>query len=371
MKNEDSFHGLFGKLEVGEIQQFEKWQDIARLVYQNSQNNITMYCGIISMSDETAAKLELENKSKWERYIEKHIFILAEKNNIKREDFAFVCAIHNEKKHPHVHIAFWDKSNKVRSQFVPPKIPNDIRRELIRNTFKNEILEFSKTKDEIAKSLRSITSEMVDDFEASFGKLNLKEYREIIVHYTDKDKGVYDFNFDDKLLNIVADRMLQMKKSLPQTGRLSYQLLPEENKKQLDSVVSQMLWNNKALQRFVDNYVEAKMQVVHLYGGSDDYLNERSKAFRKEAETMIANGILKTIRSLKNIEYNARNRAYTKHKKDQLASQMLYGFMEMFRKATKNANKDFDKMADDSAKSLSKETLEELYLKKQDKGFEH
>lgn len=371
MKNEDSSHGLFGKLEIGELKHFEDWQDIAKLVYRNTQDKITMYRSIISVNEETALKLSLENKKDWERFVEKHISILAEKNKIKREDFAFVCAIHNEKKHPHVHIAFWDKSDKVRNPFVPPKIPNEIRRELIKSSFKNEILEFSKRKDEIAKSLRGITSEMIDDFEAEFRKLNSKEYNAILNHYLQEEQEMYDFNFSDNLINIIADQILQLRNELPEKGRLSYSFLPEDNKKQVDSIVSSILWNSKAIQRYVDNYVNTRMNIVHLYGGTNDYLDNRAKVYRSEAEKMIANGLLRSVGSLNRIEKDDKKKIYTKHKKEQLVSQMLFSVMDMLKQGTNKSNSQFDNQAGDSAQSLSKDALEELYLKKQDKGFEH
>ncbi|MDE6195372.1 MAG: hypothetical protein K2F55_00710, partial [Erysipelotrichaceae bacterium] len=87
-----------------------------------------------------------------------------EHNNIKREDFEFICAVHEKDINYHTHILFWDKSQKIEKNFLHPSIPNNIRKQLIKDTFADEILEYAKQKDLAVKNVREITDKLVDDF---------------------------------------------------------------------------------------------------------------------------------------------------------------------------------------------------------------
>ena len=59
VKNEGMRHGVFGKLEPGEVREFSTWQEAARLVRELSYRRVNLYRGIISFSPETAAELGL------------------------------------------------------------------------------------------------------------------------------------------------------------------------------------------------------------------------------------------------------------------------------------------------------------------------
>ncbi len=371
MKNEDMNHGLFGKLEVGDTKHFEDWKDISKLVYQNSKDGKIMYRSIISFSEETAKELLLSDQRNWERYIEKHIGTLAEQNKIKRENFSYVCAVHNEKSHPHVHIAFWDNSDKIRSAFTSPKIPNEIRKQLIKDTFKEKILALSQEKDVASKSMRSITGEMVDDFEKEFKKMKSKEYQKVKSYYAEEENELgYQFHFTDKLINAVADKVFRIKKMLPDHGRISYQLLEPEVKVEVDNLVKYILGNHKELQHLVDEYVNSKMKLATMYGGTDDYLKSKRKVYEKEAEKIIANRVLGMIRTLNAKDYDEIKLSKDISKREFLVTQMLYSAMDMLHSNTQKMNNTFDDFVNGS-KELSKEAKKELYLKYQDKGYEH
>ncbi|MFI3238747.1 MAG: MobP3 family relaxase [Lachnospiraceae bacterium] len=371
MKNENMNHGLFGRLEVGDIEHFEDYKDIARLAYQNSRKGITMYRGIISFSEEIAKELFLADQKTWKRYIEKHIITLAEKNNIKREDFAFVCAVHNEKSHPHVHIAFWDKSSKIRGSYVSPKVPNNIRKQLIKDTFKDKILKFSKGKDEATKSMRAITNEMVDEFDLYFRNMKAKDFKKVKSYYADEENELeYDFHFTDKFLNRVADKAFRIRNSLPERGRISYQLLPPDVKDEVDSLVEYIINNHEDIAKMVSEYVTSKMKITELYGGSDDYLKSQKDKYEKEAKKIIANRILGMVKSINRLEYDIKTEDYSNAKKEFYTSQMLFSIMDMLRNGVSKNVDLYDETSKNMA-ALSKDAMKELYLKYQDKGYEH
>lgn len=105
------------------------------------------------------------------------------------------------------------------------------------------------------------------------------------------------------------------------------------------------------------------MQMMYLYGGSDDYMAIQSGKYGKEVDKMIANSILRMVKSIGVADYE-------QSVKDYLASQILYEIFDMLRFEVGN-NYDAYNMIYKMHGDLSKEAKKELYLKMQDKGFEH
>ena len=107
VKNEGMNHGLFGKLEPGEMQRFESWKQIASHIYQLSKEGKNIYRAVISFERNTARELGLIKQSDWRRYVEARIAALAEKNGIKIQNLGFACAVHDERHHPHEKARDW------------------------------------------------------------------------------------------------------------------------------------------------------------------------------------------------------------------------------------------------------------------------
>ena len=171
-KNEGMRHGLFGKLNPsGELTEFETWQEVGRVVRELSYRRVNIFRGIISFSPETALELGLTDHKAWQEYIEQHIKTLAEKNHIRQQDLQWVAAHHNERGHPHIHIAFWNKNQRTEIAYVPPEIPNSIRVQLIKDTFPEKIQAFIADKDKAKASLSAITDEAVLAFDEYMKKL--------------------------------------------------------------------------------------------------------------------------------------------------------------------------------------------------------
>ena len=364
LKNQGMEHGLFGRLDTGQIQYFSDYKEIAQLVHGNTGEGVTMYRGIISVSEETAKELMLTNQEQWKRYVERHISTISSKNGIKREDFAFVCAVHNEKSHPHIHIAFWDKTqaDRVKNPYVLPKIPNAIRQQLIKDTFSSKILDLAKEKDETVKSIRQITNVMIEDFNTSMQIKSKRKYKLFSNDYYDNEIE-NSLHFTDKLLNDISQKVLDLKKLLPQKGRLSYKLLPPECKVKTDEIVDYILSNQSDIKILKDSYIHSKMQIVELYSGSDDYMGMQTNKYSNEVDKLIANSILRMVKAVGKAEYEQNTKSY-------LAEQILYKIFDMLQSILHHSQEQLQ-IGLKRYGELSKDAKKELYLKMQDKGFEH
>ncbi len=370
-KNEGMNHGLFGKLSPGPITEFEDWRDVARLVYANSKKHITMYRSVISFDEETAVELNLTDQKAWQRYIENHIMTIAEKNNIRRENLQWACALHKEKRHPHIHVVFWDTSSRVKNPFTPPAVPNAIRKQLIKETFAERIRAYGEQKNNSAAELRSISNELVDEFEQHLWRLDKEQYKRLRADYDEENELSGSFDFDDAVLNETADRVFRLKSTLPPTGRIAYQLLTPELKAEVDKLVAYLLENVPALREQKERYIDSKMKMAQLYGGSDEYLGSLQKRFSGEADKIIANRVLGMVKTLNRLDYEMKSEEYKSARRSYFAEQMLMEALDMLSGLTHDNDSRFSDWEKANGRELSKDAKKELFLKLQDKGYEH
>lgn len=333
-----------------------------------------MYRSVVSFDEDTAAELMLKGQKDWQRYIENHILTISEKNGIKREHLQWACALHKEKNHPHIHVVFWDTSPKARTiknPFTPPSIPNAIRKQMIKGTFAEKIRAYGEQKNLATADLRTISDELVDDFERHVRSLKSTEYQRIRKAYDEETELDGTFDFADTAVNAIADRVFKIKSMLPPKGRISYQLLPTEVKTEVDSLVAEIIKINPAIAKLRDDYVESKMQMARLYGGTDKYLNTQKDRFTGEADKIIANRILGMVKTLNRLDYELKSADYLHGRRAHYTEQMLYEIMDMLNQLTGDSDQDIADWGKAHSGDLSKEARKELFLKFQDKGYEH
>lgn len=233
-KNEGMNHGLFGCLQPGTpLTEFQEWKNVAQLVYRNSRRHVTMYRSVISFGEDTSKELLLTDKKAWQRYIGNHIRTIAEKNGIRRENFQWAAAMHREKGHPHLHVVFWDSSDEkaqIKNPFTHPSVPDNIRRQMIKDTFAGQIRAYGEEKNRASVGMRQVSDRLADEFERHIRLLGGWKYRQLKEEYSLEAELTEDFDFSEMVLNETADKVFRLKASLPPKGRIAYQLLPEELK---------------------------------------------------------------------------------------------------------------------------------------------
>lgn len=367
-------HGLFGKLKPGAITEFEDWRAVARLAYQNSKKHITMYRSIISFDEEVAVELMLSDQKAWQRYIEKHILTIAQKNGIRPSNLQWACALHKEKGHPHIHVVFWDTSTeaaRIKNPFTLPAVPNAIRIQMIKDTFPDKIRDFGEQKNVATVGLRQFGNELVEDFEQHIRQLEKKKYHRLRQEYDEEAELSEGFDFQDELLNEIADRVFRIKAALPAKGRISYQLLPPAVKKQVDELVEYLLKNTPSLGELKDSYMDSKLNMTMLYGGKADYISSMREKFSDEADKIIANRILGMVKGLNRLDSEYRSADYLHNRRMFYAEQLLIESLDVLSSLTDYQDGQFEELCHKQGGDLSKEAKKGLYLKNQDKGYEH
>lgn len=375
VKNEGMRHGLFGKLEPGEVQEFATWQEAARLVRELSCRRVNMYRGIISFSPETAAELGLTDRKAWEDYMERHILTLAKYNGIRVQNLQWVAAHHNERGHPHIHVVFWDKNQRTMVPFVHPSIPDKIRRQLIRDTFAEKIQAYCETKQRARERLTTAAVDLVDEFEQYMEQLHPTEYkrlREAFGHITDDELGAAPL---DGVLS--ADGMARfipglfvLKEKMPKKGRLAYKLLPEEVKAELNAFIGSLKTDCKYIGDLVNEYADAKYQLSMLYDADPAHVEEQRQKGIAEADKLIANKVLEAIRTMLRKDRETGAFEYAEARKAYYTERLICEILMALEQNAVNMGMEYDDCQKAMGGDLSKAAKKDWYLRHKDRGME-
>lgn len=374
-KNEGMRHGLFGKLFPGSLTEFETWQEAAREIRELSYQKVNIFRGIISFAPETAAELKLNGHKAWEEFIERHIMTLAQKNGIRAENLSWVAAHHNERGHPHLHVVFWDKNQKLMKNYVSPKIPNSIRIQLIKDTFPDKIEEYCRQKDKIRGELLTVTDELVSEFDEYMQKLHPKEYRRLKEEFGRIDAEELGTSPLDSVVGNMdlapyLKRLFDLKEKMPKKGRLAYKLLPTEVKAEIDAFVSELKNSNDYIRNLVADYAESKCRLAMLYDSDPENLETYRKKAVAEADKLIANKILSVIKSMLNKERELSSFEYTQAKKEWYTEQMICEILMMLEQNIISLGMDYGDTRKVMGTELSKAAKKDWYLQHKDKGME-
>jgi hypothetical protein len=240
MKNEDGVHGLFGYLSPNEPCDKMPWQETARYVRQLSKQNVNIFRSIISFDRADADELGLNTQRDWRDYAEQHIHTLAEKNGINFANLGWCGAYHNESQHPHLHIAFWDKTQKIQKNYVPPKVGNDIRIALIKSTFADKIKTLYEQKKLAKDNIAGNYDKAVIDFDAFVKGLKAKDFKalksEANIFGEGRTVNITQLFNSDEQLAAAAEKLFALRDAIPKGGRIAYKLLPPEVKVMVDGL---------------------------------------------------------------------------------------------------------------------------------------
>ncbi|AIQ13805.1 MobP3 family relaxase [Paenibacillus durus] len=375
VRHENLSHGLFGKLQPGELQAFDSWQEVARIARQISQQGKNMYRSVISFRKETALELGLTDFAAWQQYIEQHISTLAAHNQMKTENLCWAAVFHNEKDHPHLHVVFWDRKQQIMKNFTHPEIPNRIRKQLIKDTFAYKIKQFCAQRDQLKSGITEVTENIVEEFGAYLKRLDPKAFRAFQHRFEQED--------EDSLLRFpkhhlmeptsvkrLSEKLFELRRHMPKTGRLAYKLLPPETENLLDAMVQDLLQENRYLAQLVGDYVQAKLNLAMLYDSGPEHLDKHRAKYQAEAEKRIANRILSTIRSIIKLEQEASLDIRQTNRQYALAEQLLLALLNLMEGLFMHTQLDYDDKSKAMGGELSKQAKKEWLLRHKDQGLE-
>jgi predicted nucleic acid-binding OB-fold protein len=344
-------HGLFGNLDGVGIRDIERVNSAKLAIETASYQRRNVHRAILSMTRETSNELDLTDKDAWRDFVKAQIHIIAEGNGIKTENLRFVAAAHNEGGHPHVHIMFWDNAQNMNISFVPPKVPDNIRKKLIKSIFSERIREFCESKDIAVKSIRELSDDIIAQFENAIISISPKKFQKLLDMECDFD-GLEDAVF--------AEELFRLREILPKKGRLTYANLEENARNALDRIVWRLITQNEAIRNAVSGYVDAKMDMTKLYVSNPEILETKLQTFTAEAEKLITAKILKAVKELNNIGYSKRHELYDSEQRQRIAGDLLMSILRSIDKGTRAANLDYDRAFGELSAQAKREKAIEL-----------
>jgi hypothetical protein len=376
MKNEDGVHGLFGYLSPSQPCDTMPWQETAKYVRRLSKQNINIFRGIISFHRSDADELGLITQKDRREYAEQHIRTLAEKNDIAIENLGWCGAYHNEGDHPHLHIVFWDKAQTVMKNYVSPKIPNDIRVALIKETFADKIAALYEQKKLSKENIAGGYDKAVADFDTYMKTMRAKNFKAAKSGFETYGDGspvniTQLFNSDGQLAE-AAERLFKLRGMIPRGGRVAYKLLPPEVKAEVDGLTDWLINDNTYLRTAVGQYIDILCELKSLYNSLDDQgkLKEYRDKCEADARRQISHKIVKSVKAIISKEYDIKGAEFTAARKEYFATELMRAILDFFARSIVAGSSEWQEKQGKTFGDLSDRAMKEWYLKNKDKGME-
>ena len=141
-------HGLFSE---------DGTADLAEMMKEISSHDAPVWTFIYSLRRKDAARLGYETGESWRRLLLAHQTELAAAMKIPPGDFRWCAAFHDEKHHPHIHMMVWSRDPK--QGFLTGKGIEEMRSELSRAIFQDELFFLYREKDLSYQQVRDTAME--------------------------------------------------------------------------------------------------------------------------------------------------------------------------------------------------------------------
>ncbi len=272
LKGEKEENGLFGRIGGKNIDKIST-EDAMNYVEKCSKEKKTMFRCCISFTPQRAKLLGLVSKTSWEKYVRYHAYTLAIKNNIDLKDFEYFAAVHDKKGQPHVHIAFWNKNQKVGINYVNPKIGDEIRDTLETDSFG----EAAEEMQEEFESPLTNTAYTIDNGNEIRKELIKKTFESEINAQHDVQKTLFKAFAQEGAASLpppseyqkLTEDFEKLALEVPQKGRMAYGYQEREVKEKIDGFSDELMNTFPDLRTLFDDYLLSKQAEAEMYNSTD------------------------------------------------------------------------------------------------------
>ena len=353
MFNDGMTHGLFGKVQGMEgLQDIENLKNVKDYIGEKTKAGTITYRSVISLNEKDALRLGFDKRTAWKELLEENMYSIAEKMGVPPSRLEYVAAVHADKGHPHVHIVFWDKEQPIKEAFIHEDIPKQIRADLTKKVFENDLTELYKEKNNARDDLNSAINSVVGDLQ----KLN--EFPENVYG------SMMNNRFSKEFLEELATDLQGLRGKLLPRGSLKMAYLPPELKEETKNIIKKLINNNEDFNRHFNKYIDSSVKTAELYTTYEPSLDKVRKNAEDEIYKRLCNGLLKTLKDQQVKEYiNIGEDNDQIHKTE--AMFILTGLFSLLsRNSEANKNKYINRKGE-----LSKEAKIEQANKKRDTSY--
>ena len=320
IRNKDTTHGLFGKVDnFPNIQKQENIEPLKEHIEKLAKNKLPIFRGIISLKEIDATRLNFYDQEKWIELLEDRLPSIAEKLNVDYKSLQYVGAVHIEKGHPHFQFMLW--SEQKRNYYINYNIKNQLRKEFTNKIFREDLLPIYQEKD-IAK--KNITSENYILNELKKVTSDEKLLQELLKYEKDynQTRRIRALLSNTEIKNIV-DLMIDLKKDLKQTtGSIKYQYLkryPDIINK-VDNISNVIIDSSMQCKIEIEKYIKAKQKLEEFKYTNKEKMEQAMVKAKEEAQEeiikLIGNQILDIERKWLNTNEQYTYIKYTNDSRD-------------------------------------------------------
>lgn len=346
--------GLFGKVNQLTFQRNLSLSQVIQKVNQVSKEEKNVFRSIISFTSEQAAKLKLSSLSDWQEYAKCQIPIIAKEMGIKMENMEWAAAVHNKAGHPHIHIAFWDLNQQVQIQRIEPEKIFGIRNKLLGNTYPELKAEKIAAQENAEKNLMSNFKSKSLDYTDYFHGIAISKFhiKEILV----KKPELYD-EFTSLRNDLKAHK-----------GSLKFKLLPPELKYETVHFIRNLIKSDEKLKLAVENYINARVDYRSIYTSNTESLRQSAADALTNAEKMLANSLLRSIRDMNNSISSSELDASYVNQSEESDSDCVNSIFAMFADLSRATRSAAAPQSSVNGSDLSKQAILEKIKENKDKG---
>lgn len=285
--NRDCAFGLWGKTEAVGVHNIDNLKEAVAVVREASREH-TLYRAVVSLDEETAVKKGLEGRNEWQSLVSRHAAVICKENGIRPEDFRWYAAYHHERGHPHVHLLFWDSSDRIREEHMPEKrfeiAMEKVRADFNKEVFREELQALQAEQAGEKKELRSFSRNLLDQD----------------MTFLDEEEEGFRPRFYPKTLKqgemaIIHTKLEQLLYLLPEKGQLQYKFLPNSVKIAMDAL-SESVINATTLRPHYLKYLDTARQIALTYGNSEEAADRQVEIIRSGVLKDAGNDLLRAIK---------------------------------------------------------------------------
>jgi hypothetical protein len=370
--NEGLKHGLFGIADGKKAEEVEKIRELSRYVEAKTREGAIAYRAVISLAEADAVRLGYDDPEKQRGLVRTRLPDMCEKIGIPIQNLEYVAAVHRDKGHPHVHIMFWDKAQDVKKEaFVKPEVAGAIRAGLIKHVFGEEMTALHEMKNAARKEATDNATGFFGMFTDAFADMTPEEYAaargKLMRGESDLAPGslIYSrFNTAD-MRELAADFLL-LCELVPQSGRLSYKLMPADVKDEIRSFLEKVLDKNADCDREFKKYVLAATRLSEYYTDKPEIHDKAGRGAYDDMTARLGNSVLRAIKELNG---QMRDKAFEQKSEAQRRLMTENLITEFFGILSRAAHAEENKLAYAyRTGELSKQAKKELAVKLESSG---
>lgn len=272
LETQNSANGLFGYINGAFAPSTEMTAAQGYIRNISKQHDIFRCC--FSFTPDSAAEAGLHALADWQRFVSSSMNKIAKYMEMKIENIEWYAAVHLKEGQPHVHIMYWDKEQKIRRNKVDPKICDNIRIDVIKDTYHSQFVQIREKENHLTSDLRT-------EVNATANNAMLRN-----------DSG--------QNAEIVLQMLNSLYRKLPSKGRLAYAFMPQEIKEELNRLTHFIIDNSEQATQTYSELLHTQQIYNEMLHSSDTNWGRYNLAKYKDKlcediEQQMGNVILKAL----------------------------------------------------------------------------